>query len=186
MKSSMTAIALWLGVTVAQAAELPGDSIYQLKLELATQDAAKAQLDVDRGHPTVISMFYGSCGFVCPTLIKTIQRMESKLDPAQRARLRVLLVSLDPERDTPAALAEIARKHGADPSRWMFGRTPDAGVRQLAAVLGIQYRKLPDGSFNHSTVITLLDADGRIVARTSKLGALDQDFLEQMAAAAMH
>lgn len=170
----------------AAADTLPGDSIYQLKAALTAQDGKAAGLDMYRGHPIVISMFYGSCPYVCPTLINSIQRMENKLDPDSRKRVRVLLVSLDPERDTPAALAAIATKHGADTSRWTFAQTPDASVRQLAAVLGIQYRKLPDGSFNHSTVITLLDPEGRIVAKTSLIGRLDEDFLTRLRGATAH
>jgi protein SCO1/2 len=165
---------------------LPGDSIYQLRLPLSSQDGDAIGLDVYRGHPTLITMFYGSCPFVCPTLINSIQHMEGKLDAPSRGRLRVLLVSLDPERDTPAALGELAKRHHADLTRWRFAQTPEAEVRKLAAVLGVQYRKLPDGSFNHSTVITLLDRDGRIAAQTSAIGRLDEDFVKQLGEATAH
>jgi protein SCO1 len=169
--------------TLLLAAELPGDSIYQLQAPLTTQDAKPVGLDVHRGQPVLVSMFYASCPHVCPTLIHSIGRMEAQLTEAQRKRLRVLLISVDPERDTPAALAELAKKHGADLSRWTFARTPESSVRQVAAVLGIQYRKLPDGEFNHSSVITLLDADGRAVTRTSMIGRLDEDFVKQLRSA---
>jgi protein SCO1 len=177
----LACLAAWFAP--ASAGELPGDSIYQLEAGLITQENRKAGLDLHRGHPTVISMFYGSCPHVCPTLISTIQRMENTLDDGGRKRLRVLLVSIDPQRDTPAALSELARKHGADLSRWTFAQMPAASVRQLAAVLGIQYRQLPDGEFNHSTVITLLDGDGRIVGKTSQLGRLDEHLVAHLRAA---
>jgi len=41
----------------------------------------------------------------------------------------------------------------------------------------VQYRALADGGFNHSGVLTLLDNDGRIVARSDKLGDVDPEFL---------
>ena len=44
-------------------------------------------------------------------------------------------------------------------------------MRKLAALLGIRYRQLADGEFNHTSVLILLDAEGRILARTEKLGA---------------
>jgi protein SCO1/2 len=56
-------------------------------------------------------------------------------------------------------------------------------VRQLAAVLGIQYRALPNGDFNHSTALILLDADGRLVARTTRLAGADPAFVEKVVAA---
>jgi protein SCO1/2 len=46
-------------------------------------------------------------------------------------------------------------------------------VRQLSGVLGLQYRQLPDGEFNHSSELILLDADGRIAARTTVIGRID-------------
>jgi len=43
-------------------------------------------------------------------------------------------------------------------------------VRSVAAVLGIRYRQLADGEFNHSSMLVLVDANGRILARTEKIG----------------
>ena len=50
-------------------------------------------------------------------------------------------------------------------------------MRKLAAVLGVQYRAIENGDFNHSTVISLLDKDGRIAARSSRTGEADPDLL---------
>jgi protein SCO1/2 len=47
-------------------------------------------------------------------------------------------------------------------------------------VLGLQYRQLPDGGFNHSSELILLDADGRIAARTNVLGRLDPTFVKSI------
>ena len=44
-------------------------------------------------------------------------------------------------------------------------------MRKLAGVLGIRYRELADGEFNHTSALVLLDAEGRVLARTEKLGA---------------
>jgi protein SCO1/2 len=50
-------------------------------------------------------------------------------------------------------------------------------VRKLAATLGVQYRALANMDINHSASLVLLDAQGRIVAKTDKLGAVDPDFV---------
>lgn len=168
---------------LARSSELPGDSIYQLATPLAPQDGRTAQLDLYRGRPVLISMFYGSCPHVCPALIATVKQMEKGLPEAQRARLRVLMVSIDPERDTAKHLRQVAERQRVDLSRWSLAQTPEAEVRKLAAVLGIQYRRLADGDFNHSTIISLLDADGRIIAQTSMLGRIDPQFIARLAAA---
>ncbi|MCZ7585378.1 MAG: hypothetical protein M5R36_19695 [Deltaproteobacteria bacterium] len=60
--------------------------------------------------------------------------------------------------------------HVADDA-WYFAAGSEDAVRETAAVLGIRYRRLPDGSFNHSAVISLLDKDGMIVERADGLAA---------------
>ncbi len=146
------------------------DSVYELSASLVDQDGTTVGLDLFRGHPVLISMFYTTCRDACPLLIAGLQRLERELSPPTRADLRVVLVSLDPERDTPEALRALARAHGLDASRWRLLRASDDTVREVAAVLGIRYRRLPDGGFNHSSVITLLDPSGVSLARVEGLG----------------
>lgn len=178
--AAVALVAALLIVAPARAAELPGDSVYRLPVALTDQAGKPATLERYRGQPVVISMFYSSCPHVCPMLISTVQRMERELPADRRGRLRVLMVSLDPDRDSPAVLAELASRHHADLARWTFARTDAASVRKLAALLDIQYRQLPDGEFNHATVITLLDADGRIVAHTDSMLRPDPEFLKAL------
>jgi protein SCO1/2 len=53
-------------------------------------------------------------------------------------------------------------------------------VRTIAALLNIQYRQLPGGEFNHSTVITLLSPRGEIQATTNSLGHADPALIAQL------
>lgn len=180
MKNAVLAFVLAATACVAAAAVPPEDSVYRLSLEMTDHAGKPAGLDRYRGRPVLVSMFYASCPHVCPMLISTIQRMERELPEAQRGKLRVLMVSLDPERDTPLNLNLVAERHRADLARWTFARVDESGVRKLAAVLNVQYRKLPDGEFNHSTVITVLDDEGRIAAQTSQMMRLDPEFLDSL------
>ena len=51
-------------------------------------------------------------------------------------------------------------------------------LRSVAGVLGVRYRQLADGEFNHTSALVLLDRDGRIVARTEKIGSVvDPEFI---------
>jgi len=176
------AVAAVLFAAVCMAADVPGDSIYQLHAQLTTQAAETAGLDLYRGHPTLIAMFYGSCPAACPMLITAIQVYESHLDEASQTRLRVLMVSFDAARDTPAALDRLARLHRADSARWTFSSAPEADARRIAALLGVSYRALPAGDFDHSLKITLLDESGRILASTTMLIG-DAPFLAQLRSA---
>lgn len=157
-----------------------GASIYALDVALTNHAGDKAKLDVFRGKPVLISMFYSSCPSACPLLISNVKRIEAALDPTIRGELRVLLVSFDPKHDTPEALRGVIERHGVDPSRWMLMTGTDDEIRDVAAVLGIKYRQA-DGSFNHSSVITLLDRDGVIKLRVDGMGESSASMVARIA-----
>src|SRR5690606_11079772 len=153
-----------------------GESLYQLDIPLTDQGGQQIKLDTFRGKPVLISMFYASCPHVCPLIINNIQKTEQALEAELRKDLRVILVSLDPQKATPEFLSEIANRQKVDLHRWKLTRASDADVRKLAAVLGLRYRRLPDGEFNHSTLITLLDPNGVPVASSELLSEVDTNF----------
>ena len=153
-----------------QAASLPRDSVYQLPLRLTDQNGRTFDWRAARGKPQLVSMFYGSCRYVCPLIVEAGKAVEKSLTADERGRLGVMLVSMDPARDTPKALAALAKERRIDPS-WVLASPKPGDVRSVAGVLDVRYRQLSDGEFNHTSVLILLDADGRIVARTEQIGS---------------
>ena len=165
-------------------AVLPPESVYHLDVGFSDQAGRDFSLVQRRGRPQLVAMFYTSCRYVCPLIVDSVKGVEAALTPEERARLDFLLVSLDPARDDTAALAAVAERRHLDPARWTLARTDAAGVRKLAALLGVRYRALADGEFNHSSELVLLDAEGRRLASSSQLGAKpDPVFLQQVRAA---
>ena len=157
---------------------LPPDSVYNLKVSLENQEAVIVSLDEYRGHPVVVSMFYASCPNVCPMLVSTIRLTEDQLPEEMRSGLRVLMISVDPERDTANVLQESLSRYKVDTDRWSMVR-PEAGdIRAIAAVFGIKYKQLPNGEFNHSTRLILLDRAGIPIANSERLGSYDPAFLD--------
>ena len=161
----------------AKAAPLPANSVYQLSVPFTDQLGRTSKLEDWRGKPVLISMFYSSCEFVCPRIVEAVKKTEESL-LAQRAEVPVLMVSFDPLRDDTAKLNAMAEERRIDPKLWTLARTDARNVRKLAAMLGIQYRELPSGEFNHSSVIILLDGEGRVVGKTSILGEADPAFVK--------
>jgi protein SCO1/2 len=145
-------------------------SLYQMHEKLTDQDGKAIDLDVYRGQKVLVTMFYASCPATCPLIIDTLRAVERKLEEVPRQQLRVLLVSLDAEHDTPTALRQLADTRRIDTSRWTLARADANAVRRIAAALNIQYKKLPDGQFSHATIISALDADGKIVVQSAELG----------------
>ncbi|WP_326619593.1 SCO family protein [Streptomyces decoyicus] len=61
-------------------------------------------LEKTKGHPTLVYFGYTNCPDVCPLTMANIAVAVKQLPPAERKDLRVVFVTSDPERDTPAAL----------------------------------------------------------------------------------
>ncbi|MEO8330973.1 MAG: SCO family protein [Gallionella sp.] len=161
-----------------KASPLPADSLYQLNLPLTDQDGRTADWGMRRGKPQLVAMFYTSCKFICPLIVDSGKAIERQLDEKQQKKLGILLISMDPKRDNPKALKTIVDMRKLDTTRWTLASPRQDDVRTVAGLLGIRYRLLADGEFNHSSALVLLDANGRVLARTEKMGSQpDPEFL---------
>ncbi len=179
---------LWaLALLPSAAAEpkpLPGNSVYQYQATLLDQAGKAVAWRSLRGKPRLVAMFYSNCPYMCPLIIETGKGIDHALTPAERARIGVSMVSLDPKRDTPAALKALAAKRKVDP-RWQLLQPRPQDLRAIAGLLQVRYRALADGEFNHTSVWILLDAEGREVARTEVMGPRpDPQFLAAVRKAA--
>lgn len=151
---------------------LSGESVYQVDAHLTDQDGRPVAWASLRGTPVIASMFYTSCTLVCPMIFETAHALLRALPPAEARAARVVMVSFDSSRDSVEVLKKTAQDRGCD-ARWRLLRADEATTRRIAAVLGIQYRRLSDGEFNHSSTLGILDREGRILLRTGKLGTAD-------------
>lgn len=161
----------------------PGDSTYQLTGAFRDQAGSATRLDVHQGHPVLASTFYASCTDACPLLIAELRRIEASLPAGLRADVRVVLVSLDPEHDTPEALRRLAESHHLDAARWRLLTGTDETVREVAGVLGVKFRRLSNGTINHSSVIAVLDRRGVVRTRVDGITPGDPRLIARATAA---
>lgn len=164
------------------AADIPGDSLYQLPIALQTAEGKTIKIADLRGRPLVVAMFYSHCTSVCPLLTAQVQRLIGQLSSAEQQDIRILMVSFDAARDTPEALSSFKAQHHIQDANWIVASASANDVRALAAALGIRYRELADHTFNHSAVISVTDRDGTVRARTSELTGPDDTFVAALRA----
>lgn len=183
----MKIASLFLSVLLASAAplhaqSLPGDSVYHLQATTQDADGAPVAWASLRGQARLVSMFYTHCHLMCPLILENAKSVQQQLTPDERRRLGLVMVSLDPVRDTPAAMREVAQRHRV-PDGWQFLTPAPDDVRAIASVLDVRYRFREDGSINHTSMLVLLDAEGRVCARSEVNGATaDPAFLIQVKA----
>lgn len=145
-------------------------SIYHLAASWTDQHGEARHLGSLAGRVQVVTMIYTHCGYACPRILIDMKRIEAELPQELRDGVGFVMVSIDPERDTPERLAEYADAIGLDPSRWTLLTAPDNSVLELAALLGVKYRRISETDFSHTNLITVLDQGGEIVHRQAGLG----------------
>jgi protein SCO1 len=166
-----------------QAAEsLPGTSIYHLISSWTDQDGKRVSLQSLRGGPVVVAMGYASCKDICPMIVADMMAIEDGAKEASLPRIRFAFFSLDSAVDSPERLKAYARDRGLDLADWTLFSGDEKAVRELAAVLGVRYRRDADGGFDHSAIISILDGDGRIVAQQLDVQANTEEMLRKIAA----
>ncbi len=115
------------------------------------------------GKPTAVFFGFTYCPEVCPT---TLTELSAALNALGRDadKLNVVLVSVDPERDTPEQMKLYLSNF--DSRIQGFTGTPEA-VAQAAKAYRVYYRKVPmDGgeyTVDHSSAVYLFDRKGRFV-----------------------
>ena len=154
---------------------LPEKSLYQITSSWTNDVNEALTLASLRGRPQIVTMFFANCEFACPILVRDMKRIEAALPENVRTNVGFVLISFDSRRDTPAVLANYRKLQGLD-SNWMLLRGGSDDVLELAALLGVKYRKDARGQFAHSNLITLLDSNGEIAARQIGLNQGGEEF----------
>ncbi|MDP6708864.1 MAG: SCO family protein [Alphaproteobacteria bacterium] len=118
-----------------------------------------------KGRHMLLYFGYTFCPDVCPTELQAMSEALDALGP-DAAGVQPVFISIDPERDTPAVLAEY-RQHFHDKFRMLTGTLEE--IRAAAKTFRVYFTKVDDdGSddylMDHSSVVYLLDGEGRYVA----------------------
>lgn len=153
---------------IKPAAPLTARSLYQLDAKWTNDAGQPVQLASLRGQPVVIAMVFASCNYACPVLVSDLQRLRKTLPAEARAKARVVLVSFDTTRDTPAALKAFRERSSLD-SSWTLLRGEADSVQELAMLLGVKFKLEANGQYAHSNLFTVLNAEGEIVHQRNGL-----------------
>ena len=147
---------------------VPGTSIYNLNDVWTSQSDTPTPLRSLRGSVVVAAMVYTRCRDVCPLTTEAMQRIERAMPVKKRACVRFVLFSMDWVADMPAQLRAYASAHRLS-DRWTLLHGDENAVRGLSAALGISLYREPNGDYQHSLAIFVLDGEGRIAATETDL-----------------
>lgn len=143
--------------------ELPEMSIYHLPGVWTDQDSNSFELQELRGKVVVMVMIYTSCKAACPRLIADMRRIEEEVPDEYGDEVQYVMVSIDPETDTPSRMKNFAIENQMTDERWMFIRSTPEMTREFASVLAVNYKRISPIDFSHSNIISVFDRDGQMV-----------------------
>tara|TARA_R110000822_G_scaffold107922_3_gene237083 strand:- start:63677 stop:64300 length:624 start_codon:yes stop_codon:yes gene_type:complete len=145
-------------------------SIYNLPSVWTSQNNETTELKDLRGDVLVMVMIYTTCQVACPRLVADMRDIESKLPNNKKKNVKFILVSIDPETDTPERLMEFAIENEMDSDQWLFLRGSEDDTREFAAVLAVNYKKISPMDFSHSNIISVFNQEGELVHQKEGLG----------------
>jgi protein SCO1/2 len=134
---------------------------YGHTLELADHHGKPRRLEDFRGKAVVLFFGFTHCPDVCPTTLAEIAQAVKALG-SDADRVQVLMVSVDPERDTPEALAKYVTAF--DPT-FLALRGDLQATRKVASEFKIYFEKAKTGdtyTVNHSVQSYVIDPQGRL------------------------
>lgn len=118
-----------------------------------------------RGKVLLIFFGYSNCPDVCPAALAVGGQALNALSPEERDKVRMLMISVDPARDTPAKLKEYTSYFHPE-MRGMTGTTDE--IAEIAKRYGAGYivrPPNPDGSYavDHTSATFMVGPDGKLI-----------------------
>jgi protein SCO1/2 len=122
------------------------------------------RLGAQRGRVVALSFGYTFCPDVCPTTLAELVQVRERLGPA-RDRLRVVFVTVDPERDTPRRLREWTAAFSGGFTA--LTGPPDELARVRKAYGVVAEKRIVTGTsaaylIDHSAFVYVIDRDGQL------------------------
>ena len=165
---------------VEKSGEYSDSSIYNFTNCWKDENGDLVTLKKFEGKKIILAMIYTSCPTACPLIVSKMQKLESAIPPNELGNYHFVLVSIDPDRDSPQQLKKFASERNLNHNTWTLLTGSKNAVAELAELIGFNYKKNPDGNFTHSNLITFLDKSGVIVNQSEGLDQSKEKLLAML------
>lgn len=156
------------------------ESIFNLTSKWKNQDNQTLEIKDFRGKVSVMVMIYTSCKAACPRLVADMRDIESKIPKDELKNLNFILVSIDPETDTPEKLKVFAKDNFMEASHWNFLQGTPTTVQEFANVLAVKYKKITPIDFSHSNIISVFNREGELIHQQEGLGVNNKETIDKI------
>jgi len=153
------------------------ESIFNLTSKWNTQNNKTIELKELKGDVLVMVMIYTTCKAACPRLVADMRSIHEKVN---NDKVKYVLVSIDPETDTPERLKEFAIENQMDNDQWIFIQGTVDDVREFSNVLAVKYKQISPMDFSHSNIISVFDEDGVLHHQQEGLGVDNKETVSKI------
>src|SRR5690606_2533289 len=155
---------------VETAEEFDEMSIFQLPSTWKTQNNEIVEFKNFQGEVLVVVMIYTTCKAACPRLVADMRNIEAKVKSKANQPVKYILVSIDPETDTPERLKAFAIENQMNSEQWIFLQGSDENTREFANILAVKYKEISPIDFSHSNIISVFNQQGVMEHQQEGLG----------------
>lgn len=156
------------------------ESIFNLSSKWKTQDNKTVEIKDFKGKVSVMVMIYTTCKAACPRLVADMRDIESKIPKENLKDLNFILISIDPETDTPERLKVFAKDNFMDDEHWTFLQGTPTTVQEFANVLAVKYKKISPLDFSHSNIISVFNREGELIHQQEGLGVNNKETVDKI------
>lgn len=156
------------------------ESIFNLSSKWKTQDNKTVEIKDFRGKVSVMVMIYTTCKAACPRLVADMRDIEFKIPKEDLKNLNFILVSIDPEADTPEKLKVFAKDNYMEDAHWTFLQGTPTTVQEFANILAVKYKKISPLDFSHSNIISVFNREGELIHQQEGLGVNNKETIDKI------
>lgn len=167
-----------------EAGEPTDHSIYNVSSSWRNRFGNRVGLDSLKGKVQVVAMVYTHCEFACPRILADMKRIRDRLSGEDLKKTNFVIISIDPERDTPQRLKEFAMENDLTDTNWTLLNGDQGDILEIAALLGVKYKRISESDFTHSNMLSVLNRQGEITFQRKRLGDNPSDIVAAIEKAA--
>lgn len=157
--------------------DISDESIFNLTSKWTNQNDETIQLEDLKGEVLVVVMMYTHCEAACPRLVADMKNIKQNVDDPD---VKYVMVSIDPEKDTPERFREYAKEQQLSGDQWVMLQGTVDDVREFSNVLSMKYKKISPIDFSHTNIISVIDKNGVLAYQQEGLGVSYDKITEEV------
>jgi len=171
--------------------EAPGDEQFEFQpdalrialtppeFNLINQNEEQVTLSDFKGSVVILTSVYASCSDTCPMILDQVKQTLDNLTPEERDDVILMAITMQPEKDTPELLSQVARFYRLDQYNAHLLTGEVAYVNSVLDRMNVsRFEREGSADIDHANLFLVIDRDGSIAYRFT-LGERQLDWMTQ-------